>query len=440
MAATYLHKLRRFSPNVRIYMIATGLMGFHWYGVGAVLFNLYLLRRGYGPEFIGLASALSSITFSVATLPVGALSTRWGTRPFMITGMGLLTASTALALGSELLPVRWQAAGLLARYPIMGLSLAFWFVCSIPFLTGATAPEERQHVFSFRMALGPLVGFVGSLVGGALPGVLAAVFSLSLQGPAPYRYSLLLSVAVLAAATVTLGTTRDVHREPKRRAQVPRGRLPYGLMAVFGIGYMLRNAGYSASTDFLNVYLDTGLHIPTAVIGALTSAARIVAVPAALITPGLVAHLGRKRMIVLATLGQALGLLMLGLVPNFAAAGIASVAMFAMFAMSVPIIQVYSQELVEPGWRVVMSAVLMLGAGTVSGIMSLGGGYAIVHLGYNALFTIGAVLTLAGVLLFLVHFRVHRGEQAPPSESLPLDGACPEAAEGARPELDEGAG
>jgi len=78
MTANYLKALRLFSRNVRLYLITTVLVGFCYYGIYAVLFNLYLLRLGYGPGFIGLVNAAGWSPVVVFALPAGALGSRWG--------------------------------------------------------------------------------------------------------------------------------------------------------------------------------------------------------------------------------------------------------------------------------------------------------------------------------------------------------------------------
>jgi len=47
-------------------------MGFTaWGGLFATLFNLYLLRLGYGPEVIGRINGIGSLAFGVLCLPAG---------------------------------------------------------------------------------------------------------------------------------------------------------------------------------------------------------------------------------------------------------------------------------------------------------------------------------------------------------------------------------
>ena len=79
MATTYLQKLRLISRNARLYLAGVALQGPGW-GIFSVLFNLYLLRLGYGPRFVGLVSGAAMLTLALGSLPAGALGRRWGSR------------------------------------------------------------------------------------------------------------------------------------------------------------------------------------------------------------------------------------------------------------------------------------------------------------------------------------------------------------------------
>ena len=76
--ANYLSKLR-FNRDVWLVLITWALMGFAYTGVFLVLFNLYLLRLGYGPEFVGIVNGVGLIA-ALVSLPAGALGKRWGSR------------------------------------------------------------------------------------------------------------------------------------------------------------------------------------------------------------------------------------------------------------------------------------------------------------------------------------------------------------------------
>jgi MFS family permease len=426
MAVAYIRTLRTLSRDVRLYLAGAAAYGFAQEGVRGVLLNLYLLRLGYGPRFIGLVSAASLLAFTVTCPAAGALATRRGSRAVMIAGMGLIAAGSVLLPLVEIVRKSWQEGWLLATAALGGLGLALYLVNGIPFLMGATRPEERDHAFSAQMGLVPLAAFAGSLVGGALPGFLArrmgvSVNSATMENPEPYRYALLLGAAFLVPAVWVLLATKPVRVWPvpaqegfgRHRCRAPasvRPRpategAPWGLIILIALVAGLRYAGQSTTRTFFNVYLDAEMSTPTALIGTITAAAQLLAVPAALATPVLVARWSRGRVIVAGSLGQALSQSVLALVPSLGAAGMGYAGTMAMFQTTTSAFRVYSQELVSPRWRASMAASLMMGAGFTASFMALFGGFVITALGYTNLFLLGAGLTVLGAAVFGVFSR-----------------------------------
>jgi predicted MFS family arabinose efflux permease len=137
-----------------------------------------------------------------------------------------------------------------------------------------------------------------------------------------------------------------------------------------------------------------------------------VAVPAALGAPLAVERWGNGRTITLGSLGMAVTLLPLALIPGWGAAGLAYVGTSVLYYLTTGPIRVYSQEVVTPGWRAGMSGALGLGAGLAMSSVSLTGGFAIAAIGYPSVFLVGAGLAVAGGLLFWAYFRIPRGEFA----------------------------
>ena len=113
---TYLHILRGFNRDVRLYLITTMLIGLTVDGgVYTVLFNLYLLRLGYGPEFIGLVNGSGMLLFALFCLPAGALSGRLGNRRMMIAGLTLLLIGCGLLPFAEIHTGNWRAGWLFTQ-------------------------------------------------------------------------------------------------------------------------------------------------------------------------------------------------------------------------------------------------------------------------------------------------------------------------------------
>ncbi len=87
MLGSYLAALRGLHRNVRLYFVATALLGFSIDGgIYSVVFNLYLVRLGYGPEFIGVVNSVGLLVFALSSLPAGALGAGWAIGRWLLRG------------------------------------------------------------------------------------------------------------------------------------------------------------------------------------------------------------------------------------------------------------------------------------------------------------------------------------------------------------------
>lgn len=399
MFAAYRNAFGLFNRDVRLYLLTWALLGFAYVGIFMVLFNLYLLRLGYSPAFIGLINALAQIATALFSLPAGGLGRRWGSRRMMIIGVIGSGLSLGLLPLAEFAPAAWQAAWLTVTYVSVWLIGALTIVNSNPFLMGVTGPEERARAFSAREALFPLAAFAGSLAGGLLPSFFAAALDLSLTQPAPYRYALFIAAALFAPATLALLATGQAGAEQTQarvREAIP---LPTGLITFMALVVLLQVAGSSAVNIFFNVYLDDGLGVPTAWIGMVAAVGRLVAVPAALAAPLLMSRWGIGRAIIFGIMGMALALLPLALIPHWGAASFGFMGVIALFAFTMPPFAICQQEIVPPGWRATMAGAIAMTTGLSSAMVAFGGGFLITAFGYQAFFLTSAVLTAIGALL-----------------------------------------
>jgi len=408
--SAYRRLLRSFHRDARLFLFAAALQGFSISGVRKILFNLYLLRLGYGPEFIGLANAVGWFALAGFGLVAGAIGARWGNRRALLAGMVLMIGGTGLLPLAESVSIAWQAGWLLACTVLAYLGVALYFANCVTFLMGATGPKERGQVFATQVALETLAGFAGSLIGGALPAVLSVALSVSAQDPAPYRYLQFLAAVLLLPGVVALSKAGEHHRTQLQERVTATSQAPYGLILILTIAVMLRGAGRSTVDVFFNVYLDTQLGASASVIGVLSAAALLLSAPAALAATRLVRRWGTIRTVAVASLAMALSIMPLALVPHLAAAGVGFVGVTILFAVLAGPMRMYSQEIVAPAWRGAMSGSLMTGVGLINAAMSLGGGYAVATVGFRGVFLLGAALTAVGALLFWAYFRVPRGE------------------------------
>jgi MFS family permease len=415
MATRIVSELRRLDPAVARYFVSIAMVGFAIDGgVYAVLLNLFLVRMGYGTEQIGLVNAAGTLTFALASLPAGALGSRWGSRRALLLGLVLMLVGYGLLPLADLLAPSWRLVWLVATEVVAYTGLALYFVNTAPYVIELVSIAQRNRVISLQTGLLSLSAFLGSLVGGLLPPLLVVLGSGSLEQPAPYRYALIVAGLSLLPAIVVFRATRPaptppVVAMPANMAAPPAAHLVAApiaaLLIMLGLVRMLQVSGLAATTTFFNVYLDTELLVPTAQIGALIAAGRLLGVPAALATSALTARFGNRAVVIAATLGTAVSILPIAFVPHWAVAGLGFVGVVGFSWIRYASSLVYFLELVPPSRRSTVSGVMEMSAGVCFTAITLGGGYAIALLGYRSLFLTGAVLTGVSALVFWLFFR-----------------------------------
>ena len=72
--------VRAFNRSIQLWLVFWALGGFAYFGLQGGLLNLYLLRLGFGPQFIGLLVGFGEIAGGVAALPAAAFGRRVGLR------------------------------------------------------------------------------------------------------------------------------------------------------------------------------------------------------------------------------------------------------------------------------------------------------------------------------------------------------------------------
>jgi len=394
-------RLRLFRREVWLYLVTPALIGFTVFGgIYTVLLNLYLLRLGYDASFVGLVNAAGFGTLAVTALPVGAVGRAIGVRRAMILGMVLMMSGCALLPLAEFVSIFLRPGWLLATYALIQLGMTLHIVNSQPFLMDATTPTEREHVFSVQVALWPLAGFVGSMVGGLLPGFLASLLSTTLADPAPYRYTLLLAAVLILPGVWALTQISEPKTSPigHRPGSVATGA-PMGLIILVATISYLRGGGEGVGRTFFNVYLDDGLGVSTAQIGSLLAFAQLLAVPSALMAPALVRRWGKERLMLWGTFGVAVSLLPMAFITDWRATAVGLLGILLLTSVSRGPFMIYIQEVVEPQWRSLISGATTMTFGLSWFTTALSGGYIIATLGYRQLFLVGALLNVAGGLL-----------------------------------------
>lgn len=407
MLSAYTQTLRTTNRNARLVLLLSAIMGLSIDGgIYSVILNLYVLRLNFGPEFVGQINSMANLTFAMGSLTAGWLGTRYGSRRIMIVGIATgMVGALALPM-ADMLDPQWRAPWLTVTMVLIFGGLSFYFVNSGPFLIRVTAVSARGAIFAIQSAISGLASFTGGLIGGILPALFAAALGLTMLAAAPYRVPLLVVGLLMVAALIIVLRTHEPtadELEPETveaRPGAPRPRSAYSLIVFMSVVRFLQVAGVGAAVTFFNVYLDNALNVATPTIGLIAASARLLAVPAALLGPVLARRVGYGEAAVLGSLGSVISMAPLILIPTPAAAGIGFVGLLAFTSIRFPTFYVFMMERTPPRLRAAMTGAGEMAAGLSFALISLTGGFIIVQYGYDATFLLGAVLTLAGTLLF----------------------------------------
>ena len=397
--------LLTFNRNIRLFLLAWALIAFAYFGVQGVLLNLYLLRLGFGTQFIGSLIASGQIVWALAALPAGAIGRGFGLRTALIASAILSALGNSLLLIVEWFPREYWPSGLYVAWIIAWLGAALLTVNGIPYLLHASSTEERNHAFAFQGAVIALFGFAGSLAAGFLPGIVAVWSGHSLEESASFWYPLFLVPVMHLICVVVWASAGSV--EPTREsASSESTSSPIGIFIFFGLVVFLQTAGEGSVRAFFNIYLDKTLVMPSAHIGLIFGIGQLLPVFMSLITPSLLARWGASRVLGFTSLMAGLVSIPLAVIQHWAAATFGFVGVLSMLAINAPSRSIFSQEIVPPRWRTTTAAIATIGIGLGWASTALAGGYLIPRVGFSGLFWIGAVLAFIAAILVWSYVKV----------------------------------
>jgi MFS family permease len=401
----YIQALRAFGPSLRRFLLTTLCMTMVPFGIMAVLFNLYLLRLGFDARYIGLLAGLGQLVWAAAALPAGMLSNRIGLRNSIMTGNALFGAALASMLLVELLPRELWETWLLGGQILLNIGVAMLTVNIPPYMMAVTGERERKHAFSVLAALIPAAAFLGSVIAGVLPGMLARQGGLSLEEAQPYRLALWLGPLLCWVSLLPLLGADRGRVVVQAGAGGTKERAPLGLLAFWTVTVFFASMGEGAVRTFFNVFLDMQLNVLPATIGFVMGVAQLLPIAVALALPLLMLRWGTGYTLLGAILMLAACLVPIALAGTLWVAAGAYVAVVATFTAVGTTRDLFGQELVTPRWRTSSQGMAMIGMALGWATAGVVGGALIESVGFGALFLAGAAAAVLAAALLWGHLR-----------------------------------
>ncbi len=411
----YISRIRRFSHNARAYLAYYFLLSIHL-GIYSVIFNLYILRLGFREDLLGLMLSIVYISTGAAAIPAALLCDRIG-RKYTLLFSILITSSTLLLLytiGS----LDW----LLALSALYGIGTAFYTVAGSPFLMENSTPDERIHLFSVNSALSQAAYIIGCMAGGMMPNVLAMA-GIDAASPEIYRYTLFLSLALIALSAIPILYMQDEGKRPrplKRLAVLGTSLASPKVQKLIAVNGLI-GIGAGMIVPFFNVYFHNLLSATTDQIGLIFSAGELVMIVGLMVIPFIVERSGKVKTIALTELASIPFLIMLAFTVNIYVAAFAYIMRMTLMNMANPAINSFNMELVSDEQRATVSSLTSMSwylcmslSAYLSGIMMAGSNYVLPFM------ITCATYVCAASLYYLFFSKVEGVKASAPAIAIPV--------------------
>ena len=385
-----------------------GLIAVAFFGLQGMLKVIYVLRLGFGPKYVGVFNSMGAVVYMIMGIPSGWLGKKFGSRRMILVG----TAITAG--GMFILPLTLFASGdMIAALPMMHqiAQTIGWSLIMInitPTFMFLTTPENRNEAYALLTTTRWTGALIGSLLGGALPGMFAAAGNTTLASPTPYNYALWVGTIFGLAALVPGFMTRRYSEPVPPSSKAKEDRLPLRRTLLLTLYAYLAHAGWAAIVSFGNAYMDADLQVSTITIGVLMALGQLASASSPFLAPYVARRQGNELSLLAVPLITAVALVPALLIPHWAAVAIARIVVLGTASVWMPALQVYQMESFPPAWRSLVFGIVSTGMGLSFASVSLVGGYMAVHWGYRSTFLIGIVLSAFSFATFLYIMRTER--------------------------------
>jgi MFS family permease len=402
IVADYASTTREFTPNARLFLVATLLS---WIGlaVNQVVFNLYLVDGGYAPDFVGAVTSMMGLGMALSALPAGWLADRIGRRACLVAG-ACAVAAGLFARGLSLAP-----AALLSSTLVVGAGQALITIAASPFMSENSNELERTHLFSMHFVVILIGGLLGNLMGGELPGLFARRLpSLAPDTLAAYRWTLAAGALASLLAAWPLLALREA--PPHERAALAPARIRdhAPLLSRLGLNYLLMGCGAGLIMPFFNLYFAQRYGATTAQIGLYFSVAQVITLAATLTGPLIARRLGKLHALTWLQLLSLPFLVTLGVETTLAVSVVAFWMRSAFMQMSSPLLNSFAMDTIPPALRARAQALDNMAWYLGWAVSSAVSGQIMARFGFAWPYYLTALCYGAATVTFWLNFRERR--------------------------------
>ena len=353
-----------------------------------LLYNVYLLDRGFTARFLGVIVSAGSLGSVIGTAFGGVLSNRLGLRRSLLICLPLVASIFMLRAGAN-------SPTALVALAFAGAAVAtLWAIGLCPAVAQMTNDENRAFGFSVILSSGIAVGILGGFTGGRLPGWLGAGTATS-QLHAE-QDALLIGCALVALAAWPISRIDFGASAVQSRTVYPRNAFLLRFLPAIAV-WSLVTGGFS---PFFNAYFSQRFHMPVSRIGTMLSLSHLSQVCAVLIAPLLFRRIGLIRGVIFTQIAAGLALACLAAAPTGFMAGALYTVFSAFEWMNEPGIFALLMSRVRPDERTGASALMFLVISLSQAAAGALAGAGFARFGYPPIMFVVAMMALIAAMLF----------------------------------------
>lgn len=398
--------------NVYLLLFFTMGKGFQL-TIATLNINYYAHSLGYGPDFIGLLSAMPAIGALVSSVPSGMLADRLGRKPVLV-GTAILTPIFLAGIG-----LVTSAPLLLICAFIQGVVSSAYWVTNLPLLTESTTERQRVGVLALNSFLLLGIGSLGNLLGGAIPEFVAQMLHVSPASTIPLRWGVLSA----ALSTLIFGLPLWFLREPKRETttalekiagegtsvRAEKEEMPVRLFAQLLIPDLLFTMGEGAVVALIQLYFVLRFHLLPGPLGLIFTISGLAGGLFSLTAPLFVHRWSKLRIITTVMYLSAPLMILIGFAPMLLLTIAGEYARSFMRTLIEPVYAAFAMERVSARYRATLTGFYSI---TWSIGFSIGptiAGWLQANVSLSAAFIFGAGCLLMSPSLLLVFFGRRKG-------------------------------
>jgi MFS family permease len=405
----YTDRLSAFHPNARLYLLNAVITGASL-GIFRLLFNFFILSKGYDSALLGTFITISSLTSLICALPMGYLADRLGRKLSLILGaMTVVGSVVVMALAPSI-------AILIVMNITLGLGQSLSGVTMGPFLLENSTDKERVYLFSFSSGLQTGSAFVGNWIGGYLPTWMGSIFHSAPTSTLAYGSAIVTISIVAALGAIPLfllkkpkaGTTSRCNFTP-----LSFFKKNWGVVGKLILPMLVTSIGAGLIMPFMNVFFRTVHHQSDPVIGSMFAWGSLAMGIGLLIAPALADRFGKIEVVVITQALSVPFLCLLGFSPIFTFSALAYYVRLALMNMSSPVYQTFVMEHVEEKGRAMVASLVSMASNFGWAFSPTISGWIQDHYGFQPAFAGTIILYIISIFLYWRYFWVKEKKPSP---------------------------